>query len=158
MSHFYKAILPVLKHEGGFVDNPNDPGGATKWGISQRTYPLLDIRALTEQDAIAIYKRDFWAFQYDRMPYVVAAKVFDMAVNMGAKTAAKILQRAVEVVADGIIGPATIKAIESADEAVLLGNITLEQLKYYKAVVKNKPTTAVFMAGWTKRANWHPTV
>lgn len=156
MSHFDKAILNVLRHEGGYVNSPQDPGGETKFGICKRTYPMLDIRNLTEQDAIRIYRRDFWSFQYDRMPYVIAAKIFDMAVNMGAKQAAKLLQRAAGVVDDGLIGPATIKAINITEEKDLLDRITAEQMKYYHAVVKNRPTSSAFMAGWTHRAEWHP--
>lgn len=156
MSHFDKAILNVLKHEGGYVNSTQDPGGETKYGICKRTYPMLDIRNLTEQDAIRIYRRDFWSFQYDRMPYVIAAKTFDMAVNMGAKQAAKLLQRAVEVDDDGVIGPATIKAVNAIDAGTLLDSITAEQIKYYNAVVKSRPPSSVFMAGWTHRAEWHP--
>lgn len=156
MSHFEKAIINILRHEGGYVNHPQDPGGETNFGICKRTYPMVDIRNLTEQDAIRIYRRDFWSFQYDKMPYVIAAKTFDMAVNMGAKQAAKLLQRAAGVADDGIIGPATIKAINGTDETGLLDNITAKQMEYYKAVVNNKPTSSIFMAGWTHRAKWHP--
>ena len=156
MSHFDKAILAVLKHEGGYVNNPNDPGGETRYGICKRSYPKVDIKNLTQAEAIEIYRRDFWNPQYERMPYEIAAKVFDIAVNMGQRQAHKLLQRAVNVVDDGIIGGKTIAAVMAMSIGDLLDNITIEQIKYYKAVVYNRPTSSVFMAGWLKRASWHP--
>ena len=156
MSHFDKAILAVLKHEGGYVNNPNDPGGETRYGICKRSYPKVDIKNLTQAEAIEIYRRDFWNPKYERMPYEIAAKVFDIAVNMGQRQAHKLLQRAVNVVDDGIIGGKTIAAVMAMSIGALLDNITIEQIKYYKAVVKNRPTSSIFMAGWINRAEWHP--
>ena len=60
MTNFETAINRILSHEGGYVDNPADPGGRTQWGISQRSYPNLDIKSLTRDQAIALYERDFW--------------------------------------------------------------------------------------------------
>lgn len=157
MSHFDRAVLDVLKHEGGYVRNPQDPGGETNFGISKRVYPREDIKGMTKARAIAIYRRDYWHPKYDLMPYQVAAKVFDMAVNMGAKQAHKLLQRAAGVVDDGVIGNKTVQAVNAFSVGALLDNITIEQNKYYAAVVRNRPTSSIFMAGWTHRAAWHPT-
>jgi lysozyme family protein len=158
MSHFDKAIVDVLRHEGGYANSPQDPGGETKYGICKRSYPSLDIKALKQADAIAIYRRDFWQRRYDEMPYQVAAKTFDMAVNMGIGQAHKLLQRAVGTDDDGIIGKMTIAAINAMSVGAVLDNITTEQITFYKAVVNNKPTSSVFMAGWIHRAEWHPVV
>jgi len=156
MSHFDRAIISVLFHEGGYVNNPHDPGGETNFGISKRSYPNVDIKNLTKDEAIAIYRRDFWQSCYDKMPYQIAAKVFDMAVNMGVSTAHKLLQRAAQVTPDGIIGSKTLAAIAGFSVGALLDNITIEQIKYYKSVVHNRPTSAIFMAGWERRADWRP--
>jgi lysozyme family protein len=114
---FDAAFTAVLGAEGGYVNNPADPGGETNWGISRRSYPDLDIAHLTWDDAKAIYRRDFWdKIQGDKLPPPLAMIVFDSAVNNGPARAAKWLQRAVGVTEDGIIGPATLAAdCEQAD-------------------------------------------
>jgi lysozyme family protein len=96
MADFNKAIVTTLAREGGskFTDDPNDRGGATKYGISQRSYPNIDIRNLSEQDARTIYKRDYW----DRLrgdeitSQVIAEQLFDTCVNMGVKTGSRLAQ------------------------------------------------------------------
>src|SRR5690606_20143010 len=119
---FLRAVEVVLAHEGGYVNDPADPGGETKWGISRRSYPELDIASLTREDAIATYYRDWWQRDgYDRLQDgAVATKLLDMAVNMGPATAHKLLQEALvflgfAVDVDGIIGPQTIGAANKAD-------------------------------------------
>lgn len=85
---FDKAIKFVLKWEGGYTNDPNDPGGETKYGISKRAYPNLNIKALTESDAIAIFKRDYWdKANCDNLPYPLDFVVFDTAVNCGVSRA-----------------------------------------------------------------------
>src|SRR5690606_39725856 len=86
---FLRAVEVVLEHEGGYVNDPRDPGGETNWGISKRAYPDLDIANLTRTDAIAIYYRDWWQrYEYDRLKDdAVVTKLLDMAVNMGPATA-----------------------------------------------------------------------
>lgn len=82
--NFSKAISFVLSWEGGYVDNPNDAGGETKWGISKRSYPDLDIKELTKEQAIEIYKKDYWnVMNCDYLSYPLDVVVMDTAVNMG---------------------------------------------------------------------------
>src|SRR5262245_7285211 len=91
--NFERAIPILLEEEGGLVDNPKDPGGLTKYGISQRSYPHVDIRALTPEAASAIYARDFWpACGADRLPWPLCLFVLDHAVNAGSVAAIKCLQ------------------------------------------------------------------
>src|SRR5437660_12165949 len=93
MATFDKAIGTVLEHEGGYSFDPNDPGGETKYGISRKAYPGLDVKSLTLEQAKAIYKRDYWI--YSRIQdQDVATKVFDMAVNLGPPAAHRLLQTA----------------------------------------------------------------
>lgn len=89
-----------------------DRGGKTKWGISQRAYPALDIEALTRDDAVELYRRDYWlAAKCDRLPQQVGILVFDCAVNQGVGAASRLLQKAARVKVDGDIGPATLAAV-----------------------------------------------
>jgi lysozyme family protein len=97
------------------VNDPNDPGGETKFGISKRSYPNLDIANLTVDDAQAIYQRDYWnTVQGDALPWPLACYVFDAAVNQGHPTAKLLLQTALGVAADGKIGPVTLAAASRA--------------------------------------------
>jgi lysozyme family protein len=105
------CITLILRLEGGstYTNDPKDPGGETKYGISRRAYPELDIANLTEQQARDIYARDYWAAcKCAELPPSVALCVFDAAVNQGAAYARRTLQEALNVAVDGKIGPATI--------------------------------------------------
>jgi lysozyme family protein len=91
MTAWERAIAFVLAAEGGYVNDPNDAGGETNFGISKRAYPALDIKALTEADAKGIYFRDYWIpLQCDRMEPALAIAVFDTAVNMGVGRAQRL--------------------------------------------------------------------
>jgi lysozyme family protein len=112
MTNFEICIGRLLGNEGGYVNNPKDPGGETNWGISKRSYPQEDIKALTRERAMAIYKRDFWdKIDLDHAPLGIAEQLLDFAVNSGMPVAVCALQRAVGVAADGVIGPHTLEAI-----------------------------------------------
>ena len=114
MNPFELSINRLLTNEGGYVNNPNDPGGETKWGISKREYPHLNIAALTREDAIAIYRRDFWTpIDGDALPEPVAFQALDFAVNSGIGTALRALQRSIGVAADGAFGPVSLAALKA---------------------------------------------
>lgn len=88
MSDFARALDFTLLWEGGYVNHPSDPGGATKYGISQRSYPELDIKSLTRDEAGAIYRRDYWdRLNLDAVPWPLCAAAFDYAVNSGCERA-----------------------------------------------------------------------
>ena len=156
MSYFDNAILAVLIHEGNYSFDRNDPGGETRWGICKRNYPHLDIKGLTKDEAINIYRRDYWRPYYDKMPYQIAAKVFDMSVNMGHGQSHRILQRALDIVDDGIIGPATIAATNEQPLNQVLKAISAEQMAVYHQIVARRPESKTFLDGWSKRAYWVP--
>jgi len=108
---FEQAVALVLKHEGGYSNDPRDPGGETRFGISKRAYPDVDILRLTEDEAKAIYRRDYWdKLRPDELPQELAICVFDAAVNMGRDKAIRLLQRACGVAQDGVMGGNTIAA------------------------------------------------
>lgn len=114
--NFDAAFDKLIGHEGGLVDDPKDPGGLTKYGVSQRAYPALDIRSLTLDQAKAIYLRDYWTkAACDQVPDTIRFDLFDTAVNSGVTQAIKLVQRAVYVTADGAIGPNTLTALKAAD-------------------------------------------
>jgi len=93
-----RALAFTLAWEGGFVDNPNDPGGATNYGISQRAFPHLDIRNLTLPEAKDIYKQAYWnAIDGDRRPLVEAIALFDFAVHSGVRRALEVWGRSKDV-------------------------------------------------------------
>lgn len=120
MSSFDRAFDILIGHEGGFTDNPRDPGNwtggaigqgvlrGTRWGISAAAYPELDIAALILAEARAIYRRDYWdPVLADALPPSIALLAFDAAVNCGVRTAIRWLQGAVGAAPDGIAGPRT---------------------------------------------------
>ena len=148
MSTFDALIDRVLSHEGGYVNDPRDPGGETKFGIAKRSYPNVDIKGLTREDAVAIYRRDFWTrVQGDELPPAVAFQVFDAAVNHGTGNAVRWLQRAAGVADDGIIGPQTVAAVKRADPTDLVLAFNAERLEFYAKLT----TFDAFGRGWTRR-------
>ena len=111
---FDEAFDILIGHEGGYVNNPRDPGGETNWGISKRSYPNVDIRNLTKEGAKEIYRKDYWGrLEADSLPESVRFDLFDTAVNSGPGTAARLLQRACGTAEDGQIGPLTLKAVNA---------------------------------------------
>ena len=117
---FDRAVEMVLKHEGGYVNDSRDPGGETRFGISKRAYPDVDILRLTEDEAKAIYRRDYWdKLRTDEIPEELAICLFDAAVNMGRDKAVRLLQRACGVAQDGVMGGNTIAAANRLPEAVV---------------------------------------
>ena len=117
---FNQAFKKILTFEGGYSNDSNDPGGETKFGISKKSYPDLNIEALTLEDVKKIYRKDYWeAASCDKLPPSIALLIFDSAINQGVKTAIKLLQKSLGVKKDGIIGPKTLKAAKMADEREL---------------------------------------
>lgn len=139
---FRKAVALILKHEGGYVHDPRDPGGETNFGISKRAYPHEDIKAMTAERAAFLYHRDYWqAIRGDELPYPLALITFDMAVNAGVGAAIRLLQRALKVEADGKLGPVTLAAAKAAGPEVAT-RLTRHRITYYAA-----------LGGWQYYAN-----
>ena len=153
--NFDKAFELLMVNEvngmpnGGYVNNPADPGGETKYGISKGAYPKLDIASLTEDAAKAIYESDYWlSCQCDAMPWAVGWTVFDCAVNHGHNRAVYFLQKAVSVHADGYMGPITLNAVNKAPDPIAVArDITLLRDEFVSTLA-NYPT---FKQGWKKR-------
>lgn len=158
--NFQQAILVVLRHEGGYVNNPKDPGGETKYGISKRVYPNLDIKNLTIDQASNIYYRDWWMhFNYNQITdSSLATKVFDTSVNIGASRSHKMLQTCLQtngfpnIVVDGNLGPKSFAAINACNTSTVLTAFRQAQADYYNALVASNPDDQEFLKGWLARA------
>ncbi|GHS92249.1 hypothetical protein AGMMS49949_04070 [Alphaproteobacteria bacterium] len=157
MGNFDKAIKFVFQNEGVFSDDPHDSGGETKFGISKKSYPDLDIKNLTKEQALEIYRRDFWE-PYQDFEDRLATKVFDLAVNMGHHKAVQILQRALrclgarQVKDDGVLGPVTRQAVACAQEDFLLTALRSEAAGVYRQLVALNNKNQKFLNGWLKRS------
>ncbi len=148
MSAFDEFIGRVLSHEGGYVNDPRDPGGETKFGIAKRSYPHIDIRNLSRESAVAIYRRDFWdRVQGEKLPRALAFQALDAAVNHGIGNAVRWMQRAAGVADDGVIGPMTLAAVSRADRADLVLLFNAERLAFYTKL----STFDAFGRGWINR-------
>lgn len=146
---FMVAIEILLGHEGGYVWHKDDPGGETNWGISKRSYPHVDIKNLTREGAMAIYYKDFWLPVVDSavMHLSVAIQLMDAAVNHGIPRAKKLLQQAVFVKDDGIIGPLTLAAVAMSDH----NDILLRFLGFRTKFFIGLNTFPSFGRGWMDR-------
>jgi lysozyme family protein len=130
---FNKAFELVIGHEGGYVNDPRDPGGETKYGICKREYPNEDIKNLTLDRARVLYRRDYWdKVSADKLPWHWAYPVFDCAVNQGPGTAVRLMQDALGVMVDGKIGPRTVAAAWKVDTRKLGRFFALRALRYAK--------------------------
>lgn len=148
MSNFDKAFASLIDNEGGYVDNPNDPGGETKFGISKRSYPNLDIANLTLNDAKNIYHKDFWnRFNGDDWTYIVSFQIFDAAVNHGIENAIRFAQRACNVVDDGHFGPISMAAMKELNEHKFVLRFLAERLEFMTKL----STWNTFGRGWARR-------
>lgn len=154
MDTFEIAIPTILRHEGGYTNDPDDAGLETNFGISKRSYPDLDIKNLTLVDACMIYRRDWWdRFGYGRLlDQSIATKVFDTAVNMGPVPAHKIAQEAASATIDGILGLESITAINAQQASALLPRMQDLQAARYREIAIERPQDAKFLNDWLDRA------
>lgn len=131
MIEFETAFNRLMGSEGGYTDGKGDPGGETKWGLSKRSYPHLDIKNLTREDAKPVYRRDFWDRIHAEVLYDgVAYQAFDFAVNSGIETAVRYLQRALGVADDGHWGPVSQLAASTMSESDLIMRLIAQRIRF----------------------------
>lgn len=158
---FARALPILLRSEGGYVNDPDDAGGATNYGITEKTYhawlrrherPLRGVQEITAEEVHAIYWRSYWTpAQCDRLPWPLSLIHFDAAVNCGVGAAAKQLQRALGVQDDGLIGPLTLSRAASAGPRECYRYL-LERTFFYRGLARQNPTQQKFLAGgWLAR-------
>jgi len=152
MSDFDKAFDLLIGNEGGYVNDPKDPGGETNWGITKTVAVANgytgDMRTMPKETAKAIYRKMYWdKLQCDQFPFVVAFQLFDAGVNHGNSQAVKFLQRALSVADDGVIGAKTIAAISKLDDLQIVMLFNAERIEFYAAL----KTFSTFGKGWARR-------
>tara|TARA_R110002051_G_scaffold60359_1_gene110551 strand:+ start:1190 stop:1720 length:531 start_codon:yes stop_codon:yes gene_type:complete len=166
-----KLIDQVLRHEGGFVDDPDDKGGTTNWGISKKvyakflgvdsTYIYLShlIKLMPKETARMIYKEQYYyGPKVNLLPHKLQSQVFDMCVNHGPRNAYKLLQRAINqesksgLFVDGLFGRLSWAALDAVADKRQLNNALVDvRLAFYRSIVDNNPSQQKFINGWTKR-------
>lgn len=156
-ANFDKALAAVLVHEGGYVNHPRDPGGATNKGVTQAVYddwrqdhglPKRSVKELAQPEIMAIYKHLYWdRVKGDDLPAGVDYAVFDFAVNSGVSRAARYLQEAAGVAADGQIGPVTLAAVKAVPAQDMVAKLCDARM----AFLKRLSTFDTFGKGWSRR-------
>lgn len=173
MATFAPALAFILPHEGGYVNDPNDPGGPTKYGITHTTldawnsahegYPS-DVADLTVDEAGDIYEAQYWPGLEGINSQAVASKCLDVRINFGLSGGTKIIQRAVNTLVepatevDGGLGPDTVNSINTADPAKMLDALAEATAAAYQADAAAHPKKQTFLGGWLKRAAELPTL
>lgn len=144
---FDTAFTRLIGSEGGYVNDPRDPGGETKFGISKRSYPDVNIASLSVDAAKAIYYRDFWKPLAEAHP-AIKFQVFDFAVNSGMQTAIRKLQAAIGVADDGHWGPVSAAALQAMDVSDVIMLFVAERLDFWRKLT----TWPTYGSGWAGRA------
>lgn len=151
--NFDRSLAFVLAREGGESDDKIDPGGHTKYGISAKAFPTLDISTLTREQAVQIYRTTYWNEpKLNQLPEPVAFLLFDMAVNQGVGAAIRTAQKAGGVFVDGVIGPLTVSAVNvqfARDPVAFLTAISVERARRYLSI--NTDAEERFEFGWVSR-------
>jgi lysozyme family protein len=156
--NFSRALSSVLKHEGGFVNHPRDPGGATNKGVTIATFrryvkkngTVADLKAISDAQLAQVYRKHYWdAVKGDDLPDGVDYAVFDFAVNSGPSRAARYLQGGMGVVIDGQIGPATIRAAQKYNSSEIVNRLCDDRMEFLKGL----KTWRTFGKGWTRRVD-----
>jgi lysozyme family protein len=173
MAEFNLAYKKVLSHEGGYVHDPDDPGGETYKGVARKMHSKwngwtnidilkkqagfpanLDKNADLQQQIEEFYQTMFWdkIKGDDINDQELAISIFDFAVNAGTSTSASLAQMVVEAKPDGVIGPITLKKINEFNPDHLLSSFTVAKIARYISIVKRRPTSRKYFYGWVRRA------
>ena len=140
------------KKKVGYVNDPDDPGGETKYGIAKNANSDVNIQTLDLPLAMQIYYNRYWtAGRCDKMPDALSILHFDGCVNHGITNASKFLQRALGVIDDGVIGNVTLDFLAKADQQQVINNVMKQREIFYKRIVERKPTSQKFLNGWLRR-------
>ncbi len=155
---FEKFVAITLRHEGGYVNDLDDTGGETNFGISRRFLDKLglvneDIKSMTEERAKFLYHIYFWPYYMDVIDDdLTALMLFDFGVNAGRKRAVRFLQRAANVKADGVFGPQTLAAVQDSDPDMLQKRFLRQIMLFYVRLAQKKDTAYIkFLRNWTLR-------
>lgn len=164
MDYLDQSLDWLLEEEGGWSNHPADRGGATMYGVTQRTYnawrkkkgrPAQSVGKMSKEEAKELYNEEYWkAASCDKLPWPISYLVFDAAVNSGVKRAIQWLQTGLGCAPDGVVGPATLRsatqAVDSGNTAILL-RIVDARTVFLARLVQSKPSQAAFLLGWWRR-------
>lgn len=154
--NFDDALKAILKHEGGFVNHPKDPGGMTNLGVTKKVWEEWvgkavgesEMRALTPETVAPMYRKKYWdAVKADDLPDGLDYLMFDFAINAGPGRAIKTMQKAIGAAPDGAIGPKTMAALKAANQGELVAKFSAEKEAFYRSL----PTFGTFGKGWLRR-------
>lgn len=154
--NFQEALNVILKHEGGFVNHPSDPGGMTNLGVTKKVWEewvgkTVDekaMRALTPEVVSPMYRKRYWdAVKADDLPDGLDYLMFDFAINAGPGRAIKTMQKAIGTTPDGVIGAKTMQALKDANQSELVAKFSAEKEAFYRSL----PTFGTFGKGWMRR-------
>ena len=154
-NNFQECLDLVLKSEGGWVNNPQDPGGETNLGVTKRVWeeyvghPVDSLKKLTKEDVAPLYEQKYWRPCYGEvLPRGLDFVVFSMGVNAGPGRSIKLLQSSIGCVPDGVIGPKTRELISASNSSTLIAKFSEVRREYYRSL--NKP---MFIKGWLNRVD-----
>lgn len=164
MADFKKALPFILKWEGGFVNDPDDPGGATNKGITLKTYQYTfgkdrtveDLKNITDDEVETVYKGEYWdkVKGDDIDSQQIAGFLFDFSVNCGVRTAVRHLQQILSLEADGVFGKMTLEAVNGyPDKKRLFEHLKKDRLEYYRSLCEKNGVLNKFLKGWENRVN-----
>jgi lysozyme family protein len=154
--NFEEALKAILKHEGGYVHHPRDPGGMTNLGVTKKVWEewvkhSVDekaMRALTPELVSPMYKKKYWdAVKGDELPDGLDYLMFDFAINAGPGRAIKTMQKAIGTTPDGAIGPKTMQSLKEMNPTQLIEKFSVEKESFYRSL----PTFQTFGKGWLRR-------
>lgn len=160
MTRFDECLVRILKHEGGFVNDPIDRGGITNLGVTKAVWEEFvghpvseaDMRALTPEKVGKLYKQRYWdRVSADKLPKGVDYVVFDFAVNAGTGRAIKTLQSTVGSNPDGVIGPRTLASVNACNPKELVNQYSDARVDFYQKIVARRPDQVRFIRGWLNR-------
>jgi lysozyme family protein len=173
MAEFQPALKKVLAHEGGYVNDPDDPGGETYRGVArnmhskwsgwvridmcknQSGFPANLEKDTELQDEIArFYQINFWdTINGDNiLNQLVANSIFDFGVNAGIRTSASLAQMVIEAHTDGVFGPKTLEKLNAFDPEHFLAAFTVAKIARYMSIIRKRPTSKKYLYGWITRA------
>lgn len=167
---FLEVLKLTLTYEGGYVNHPNDPGGATNFGVTQKTYnrynrennnSIKDVKDITHEEVSDIYYYGYWLLgRCHEIPYPLSSLVFDSGVNCGVRNGIKFMQRTLngfgcKLLVDGKVGPKTIASAKeiaySKTAEEIVAEFNSHRQSYYYLIAKRNPKLKVFLNGWKNR-------
>tara|TARA_B100000073_G_scaffold347617_1_gene362560 strand:+ start:2119 stop:2646 length:528 start_codon:yes stop_codon:yes gene_type:complete len=160
LTNYIAGLEMVLGHEGSYVDDPDDRGGATNMGVTQKVYEQFmgrevtkdEMRAMPRDHVDQIYKEEYWdRVKADLLPSGLDIAVFDLAINAGTGRSARILQEIIGAKPDGAIGNNTLSKLMQHKPKDVLDKFTKKREEFYKSIVKSNPSQKKFIKGWLNR-------